>query len=448
MPGIRRLNPQTVNRIAAGEVIERPANAVKELVENALDAGAHHIDIRLDGGGKSLIQVFDDGCGMTPDDLSLAVERHATSKIDDDHDLGDIRTLGFRGEALPSIGAAAKLSLTSRVRDGEAAFEIRVEGGRMDGPKPAAGRPGTRVQVKDLFHATPARLKFLRSDRAETQATLDMVKRLAMAHPDVAFSVTQDGKSLLRYDRRLADPDEARRARLGEILGSKFIDNAMDVIAERDGFGLTGLAGLPTFSRGNALNQFLFVNGRPVKDRLLAGAVRGAYQDFLPRDRHPVLALFLEAPAGQVDINVHPAKAEVRFRDAALVRGLIVSALRHALSTQGSRPDHHLGDAALAAFKRETPASHWRQERPATTVPRGLAEAAMAYQAPPPSLSRDFDQPQARTDQGEHEQAADPEHPLGAARAQLHATYIVAQTQDGMVIVDQHAAHEDRKSVV
>ena len=325
---IRRLPEGLVNRIAAGEVIERPAACVKELVENAIDAGASRVDIELRDGGLSFIAVTDDGIGMSPEELDLAVERHATSKLPDD-DLTHIHTLGFRGEALPSIGAVSRLTVTSRTRDGDSAWRIAIEAGHKTGPEPAAHPKGTRVEVRDLFFATPARLKFMKAPRTELSHAQDTVNRLAMAHPEVAFYVTADGDPRIALSAAAlpldgGDDIAARLQRLAAVMGREFGDNALAIEAEREGLRLTGYAGLPTYSRGTAQYQYLFVNGRPVRDRLLQGAVRGAYQDFLARDRHPLAVLFVDCPPEDVDVNVHPSKAEVRFRDAALVRGLIV----------------------------------------------------------------------------------------------------------------------------
>jgi DNA mismatch repair protein MutL len=446
---IRVLPEGLVNRIAAGEVVERPAAAVKELVENALDAGAIRIDVTLRDGGKSFIAVTDDGCGMGRDDLALAITRHATSKLGDD-DLTRIATLGFRGEALPSIGAVARLTITSRLsqagRSGEA-HAIEVEGGRVTGPRPAALARGTRVEVRDLFFATPARLKFLKADRTELAHALDAVIRLAMAHPDVAFSVSDGADEKLSVAAAGPELFAARRRRLADILGRDFTDNALDIEAARDGFRLAGLAGLPTASRRTADRQYLFVNGRPVRDRLLQGAVRGAYQDVLARDRNAAVALFLDADPALVDVNVHPAKTEVRFQDAGLVRGLIVGALRHALAGAGVRAATTVSAAALGAFRPgsggggvgSSPAPAWR--------PRGLNEEAAAFQAPLPGQERRDDPGPgfagfAPAAPAAAEAAPTADYPLGAARAQLFDTYIVAETADGMVIVDQHAAHE------
>ncbi len=434
-----RLLPETlVNRIAAGEVVERPASAVKELVENALDAGAGTIEVVLRDGGRSLIAVTDDGCGMTPEELALAVERHATSKLPDD-DLVRIASLGFRGEALPSIGAVSRMAVTSRPAGAAEAWRLTVEGGRKAAPEPAAQGPGTRVEVRDLFFATPARLKFLKTPRTEYGHAEDVVARLAMAFPHVGFALSDGNRTTLRLTAATGDLFDARLARLGAILGKDFAENALAIEAEREGLKLSGHIGLPTLNRANARHQYLFVNGRPVRDKLLHGAVRGAYRDFLAHDRHPLLALFLELPPEAVDVNVHPMKAEVRFRDPGLVRGLIVGACRHALSEAGHRASTTVAQAALGALRAaEAPAGAAYAYRPPSTVlPRGLAEAGAAYHAPLPDLARP---PGARgADPAETPEA---DYPLGAARAQLHATYIVAQTEDGIVIVDQHAAHE------
>jgi len=444
---LRRLPETLVNRIAAGEVIERPAAAVKELVENAIDADARHIDVVLEDGGRVLISVTDDGRGMTAEELELAVERHATSKLPDD-DLVDIRTLGFRGEALPSIGAVSRLSITSRAAGESAAYAILIEGGRKESPRPAALGAGTRIEVRDLFYATPARLKFLKTPRTEVDHAADAIKRLAMAHPEVAFSLSDEDRTRFRYGPAQGDLLTARLDRLSAVMGREFADNAVAVDAERGGIRLSGYAGVPTLNRGNARAQYLFVNGRPVQDRLLVGAVRGAYQDFLARNRHPMVALFLDVPPECVDVNVHPAKAEVRFQDAGLVRGLIVGGLRRALEAAGHKASTTVAAAALGAFQPGTGGAGggsmpWRQS---SALPRELAEIAAAYQAPASTGVLDaFDAPSARvTADGYSESMAVPvtNFPLGAARAQVHETYIVAQTDTGIVIVDQHAAHE------
>jgi DNA mismatch repair protein MutL len=432
---IRRLSEGTVNRIAAGEVVVRPAAAVKELVENALDAGASRIEIATGSGGADLILVEDDGCGMAADDLALAIERHATSKLpreNGEDDLSHISTLGFRGEALPSIGAVARLSIASRTADSEAS-EIRVEGGAVSGPSPTGfrgrGQHGARVEVRELFYATPARLKFLKSARSEDLATLDVVKRLAMARPDVTFSLTMDGRRALDLAAEEGDAADARLARLAKIMGREFGDNAAPVDALREGVAIAGFAGLPTYNRANSAMQFLFVNGRPVRDKLLIGAVRGAYADFLARDRHPALALFLDCDPAFVDVNVHPAKTEVRFRDAGLVRGLIVGSLKRALADSAHRASTTVADTTLAAFRpggNVTPLYPHMQE-----AARGFVAPLFSGSAAPVLSARVEPLPQAT-----------PDSVLGIARAQLHETYILAQTADGIVIVDQHAAHE------
>ncbi len=469
---IRRLPETLVNRIAAGEVVERPASAVKELVENAIDAGARRIDIATVSGGRTLISVSDDGKGMAPDDLPVAVERHATSKLPGD-DLLNIQWLGFRGEALPSIGAVARLGIVTREKTSDSAWQLEVDAGKVGAVKPAAAGPGTRIEVRDLFYAVPARLKFLKTDRAEDLAVQEIVKRLAMAHAGIAFTLQQDGRTSFRADavpdNLLDDPQNTQRlGRLEQILGRDFADNAVEIRAEREGIHLTGYAGLPTYNRGNAQHQYLFVNGRPVRDTLFVGAVKGAYADFLSHDRHPVVSLFLQVPAEQVDVNVHPAKAEVRFRDPGLVRGLIVGALRHALAEAGHRASTTVAQAALGALRpQSTPNmplpfqspfggggnSRWRgydNLRPAS-VP-GLAEAAALYNAPQGDFSGEVSgeadglAPAARNEDAGSITHSGPiplqNYPLGAARGQLHETYIVAQTADGIVIVDQHAAHE------
>ncbi len=439
---IRQLPPVLVNRIAAGEVIERPASAVKELVENAIDAGATRIEVVLRDGGQTLIAVTDDGSGMTRQELALAVERHCTSKLPDD-DLLRIKSLGFRGEALPSIGAVSRLTLTSRAHGAAEAWSLAVEGGAKGVPQPAAHPAGTRVEVRDLFYATPARLKFMKSPRSERDQAIDAVERLAMAYPAIGFTVIGDEDRVLRRlgpvraDLAGEDAESTRRPRLAAVLGRDFADNALAIDAAREGVRLTGLAGLPTLNRATARDQYLFVNGRPVRDKLLAGAVRGAYQDFLARDRHPMVALFLHLPGEEVDVNVHPAKAEVRFRDAALVRGLIVGALRQALAAAGHRASTTVAAAALSAFRPGAAAPSGWGSPPARFSP-GLAEAATAYHAPlaldlPAGARAVAPAPEAETAETS---------PLGAACAQLHETYIVAQTSQGIVIVDQHAAHE------
>jgi len=444
---IRRLPAGAVNRIAAGEVIERPAAVIKELVENALDAGAARIDVEIDRGGKTRMVVTDDGCGMGADDLLLAVERHATSKLapgaDGDYDLTNIATMGFRGEALPSIGAVARLSITSRSADSDGAWRLDVEGGALREPAPAGfSGTGARIEVRDLFYATPARLKFLKSDQAETTAIGEVVRRLAMARPDVTFSLTFSGRKMLALAAQASD-EAGRLARLGAIMGRDFGDNAIAIDAAREGARVSGFAGVPTYNRGLPDKQYLFVNGRPVRDKLIVGAVRGAYADFLSKDRHPVVALFLDLPARDVDVNVHPAKTEVRFRDAGAMRGLLVGALRHGLAEAGHRASTTTSAYALGRMQPQGAPAHayqsaarsnpFRQDLP--PAHDGLADRAYAFEG--------TDAPTARDDMGAPAQEApQTDYPLGAARAQIHETYIVAQTADGLVIVDQHAAHE------
>ena len=436
---IRRLPDTLVNQIAAGEVVERPAAALKELVENALDAGARRILIDLQNGGIDHLSVTDDGHGMAPGDMRLAIERHATSKLPTG-DLSAITTLGFRGEALPSIGSVAVLTLTSRSAGGDAdngGWQLVVDNGRIMGDGPAATPPGTRVSVDALFAAVPARRKFLKSPRSELAACLDVVRRLAMARADVGFELRHDGRRLIGVAAATqagvdAGP-AAQVARLAALFGPDFADNAVAVDLEREGLTLGGLAGIPTYHRGVADHQFLFVNGRPVKDRLLVGAVRGAYQDLLARDRHPVLALFLGVPHDFVDVNVHPAKTEVRFRDAALVRGMIVSGLRRALDAAGHRAATTISADALTAFT--APAM------PAFAAPQGVAEAPRLF-----AQFADMVLPAGKAAAHDALPAAPApfavDHPLGVARGQIANTYIVAETDDALILVDQHAAHE------
>ncbi|HVJ40785.1 MAG TPA: DNA mismatch repair endonuclease MutL [Dongiaceae bacterium] len=470
---IRLLPTNLINQIAAGEVVERPASVVKELAENAVDAGATRIDISLRDGGRSLILVEDDGSGMSPEELLLAVERHATSKLPDD-DLVHIHHFGFRGEALPAIGAVGRLTITSRRRGSDQAWSLLVDGGGKAKPEPAAHAGGTRVELRDLFYAVPARLKFLKTPRSETNAVEEVVSRLAMAHPAIGFTLRDEDRTLLRLPAAaadlLADPAAARLQRLSAIMGRDFGDNALVLDAMRENVRLTGYAGLPTLNRATASHQYLFVNGRPVKDRLLIGAIRGAYQDFLARDRHPLVALFVDLPPEDVDVNVHPAKAEVRFRDAALVRGLIVTAIRHALAQAGHQASTTVAAQTLNAFQTpfyetasqqnlayagaqlsSAPAPAWQGSgwQSGQHVDRSLINRALAGFAP---LAPEFDRPSARVEAVEGMTGADgmppgearpgPAYPLGVARAQLHETYIIAQTADGLVIVDQHAAHE------
>lgn len=463
-PVIRQLPPDAVNRIAAGEVIERPAAAIKELVENALDAGARSIRVTIEGGGLKRLIVEDDGCGMSGTDMRLALERHATSKLspgeDGRIDLLNIHTMGFRGEALPSIGSVSRMTLTSRAA-GEDAAELFVEAGRIEGPKPAAftgaSLTGTRIEVRDLFHATPARLKFMKSERSETLAITDALKRLAMARADVALSLESNGRNVFRYAAN-PDSDEGRLQRLGAIMGREFRENALAVEADREGVRLSGFAGLPTLNRGNAQRQYLFVNGRPVKDRMLNGVIRAAYQDFLARDRHPMAALFVDLDPEYVDVNVHPAKTEVRFRDAGNVRGLIIGALRHTLAAAGHRASTTVAAAALGkvqaeplqadVFRRST---LWAEPQPSSVrpapfsappVPDQIVADAPAYSGVHAPSSPTYDGSPSARFEAEPTNSAPVDYPLGVARAQLHETYVVAQTEDGIVIVDQHAAHE------
>lgn len=450
---IRRLSEAASNRIAAGEVVERPASAVKELIENAIDAGATRIGIGISDGGKTLIRVTDDGSGIAREQLALALERHATSKLDDD-DLVNIRHFGFRGEALPSIGSVSRLTLTSRTADAEA-WEISISAGDMAQPRPAGHGQGTTVEVRDLFFATPARLKFMRTDRAETQAVGDVVRRLAMAEPGISFELddisNSESRSLFRVHAETGDLFDARLARASAILGNGFAQNSIPIEAERDGVSIAGYAGLPTYSRGAAVAQYLFVNGRPVRDKLLIGALRAAYQDVLSRDRHPVAALFLTCEPERVDVNVHPAKSDVRFREPGVVRGLIISAIRHALAEAGHRSTTTISDSALGAFEpsRNTSFSSYQS----ALRPSGQAvQAAFAAQAPAGFTQSGWASARMEPEPGGFAETAEtyegagpqpsPELPLGVARAQLHENYIVAQTSDGVVIVDQHAAHE------
>lgn len=446
-PVIRQLDDAAINRIAAGEVVERPSSAVKELVENAIDAGATRIEVAYADGGKTLIRVTDDGWGISEGELPLALSRHATSKIDGS-DLLDIHSFGFRGEALPSLGAVGRLTITSRVDGGEA-HRISVSGGEMSPVKPAALSKGTVVELRDLFYATPARLKFMRSDRAETQAIGDVVKRLAMAEPSVGFVLRDvsgggEGRITFRADPEQGDLFDALHRRLARVIGAEFAENALQIDAEREGFRLTGYAALPTYSRGSSVAQYLFVNGRPVRDKLLIGALRGAYADFLSRDRHPAVALFVDCDPHLVDVNVHPAKSEVRFREPGIVRGLIVSALRHALANAGHRASSTVAAATLGAMRPEAPvAPRYQMDRPSM----GALRASYQAQAPQGGFAEMSANYSARVEPVIEDEVPDQVRdgvslPLGAARAQVHENYIIAQTETGMVIVDQHAAHE------
>ena len=446
---VQRLDNAMVNRIAAGEVIERPASVVKELVENAIDAGARNIEVVTAGGGKNLIRVSDDGAGMSEKDLRLAVERHCTSKLTDD--LLDIRTLGFRGEALPSIGAVSRLSIATRQADADTGFVINVADGEIDGPAPSAWAKGTRVEVSDLFFSVPARLKFLKSDRAEANAVTDVVRRMAIANPNVGVTLAGSDRSETHFPPALDNDLAAAQAeRLRQVLGQDFIDNSIVIHEEREGVALSGLISIPTFDRANSLHQFLSVNGRPVRDPLLLSALRGGYSDTLTRGRYPVVALFIDLEPAHVDVNVHPAKSDVRFRDPGLVRSLLVGSIKRALTASGLRPDSSGTAAALGAFRRTNDASHqysapsyagyerplhggWSEENSPSRPLNGFEEA--------PAFSA-TQTPSARADAIIDDQEALTQHPLGAARAQLHENYIVAQSDDGLVLVDQHAAHE------
>ncbi len=437
MPEIRRLPADLVNRIAAGEVVERPASALKELIENAIDAGATSIAVRLAEGGLGLIEVTDDGCGMDAAEIALALERHATSKLPDEA-IESVTTLGFRGEALPSIASVARLTIESRVgADGEGWRRV-IDHGELAGDGPAALPPGTRIRVESLFHRVPARRKFLRSERAEYAACLDIVRRLAMARSAVGFTLEHDGRRVLAVA-----PGEGAAARVARIVARELAEDGVVIDVERGEMRLTGVAGLPTFNRGVADHQYLFVNGRPVKDRLLVGAVRGAYADMLARDRHAVLALFLELPTGEVDVNVHPAKTEVRFRDPAVVRGFLVSALRHALEGAGQRSAQGPAGPAMARWQSEpisAPSLSLQSlfGRDQSRAPAGVRESGAIWRGYEAAVLA----PEARAEAAEPLSGDAHEFPLGVARGQVAGTYIVAEAADGLVIVDQHAAHE------
>ncbi len=453
MNTIRRLSETTINRIAAGEVVERPASVVKELVENALDAQADDIEIITTGGGLDLIRIIDNGHGMSVDDLALAIERHATSKLKSD-DLLNIDTLGFRGEALPSIGSVARLSIATRQAGSDVGFIITVDGGKVAAIKPAGLDFGTRIEVSDLFYKTPARLKFMKTERSENNAIIDVVKRLAMANPQTGFRLVAGEREVFNLAAQKSD-SAGNLARLRDVMGEDFSQNAVEVDLIRGSVELTGFAGLPTLNRANSTRQFLFVNGRPVKDKQLTGAVRGAYMDFLARNRHPLCVLFITLDPHLVDVNVHPAKAEVRFRDAGLVRGLIVSGLRRALEGAGHRASTTVADATVSAFSAPElatmPSAPYRTSSPdypqrpqsSAAYAGGFSEAHEAFNAP----LGDVAPLSVRADNNSHPQDSDlqnqpPDQPLGAARALLHENFIIAQTRDGLVIVDQHAAHE------
>jgi DNA mismatch repair protein MutL len=422
---IRRLPLELINRIAAGEVVERPASALKELVENALDADSGQVAVRLSGGGLERIEVGDDGSGMSPDEMRLALERHATSKLPEDA-IDRITSFGFRGEALPSIASVSQLTLESRVR-GSDGWKIEIDHGERVGEGPAALPPGTLVTVSGLFDKVPARRKFLRSPRSEYAACLDTVKRLAMARSDVAFSLDHDGRRILTLQ------PSAAPARVAALLSHELDRHGIGIDCARDGLRLTGVISLPTFNRGLADQQFLFVNSRPVKDRLLVGALRAAYRDLIARDRHPIAALFLEVPLDEVDVNVHPAKTEVRFRDPSSVRGLIVGGLRRALDEESQRSAAR--EQAAAPVMWTTSATYDEAlNRHESDQPDAFADAIVA------EARALFDHaPAARAEPAVE---SVPSYPLGVARGQVAATYIVAEAEDGLVIVDQHAAHE------
>ncbi|KQT87984.1 DNA mismatch repair endonuclease MutL [Aurantimonas sp. Leaf443] len=457
---IRQLPDHLVDQIAAGEVVERPASVVKELVENAVDAGSTRIEIATAGGGRSLVRVTDDGCGIAADDLPLAVRRHCTSKLG--HGLDRIETLGFRGEALPSIGSVARLTVRSRAVGSAAAAEVALANGACEGPRPAALSRGTVVEMRDLFHAVPARLKFLKSERAESAAITEIVRRIAVAFPQIRFELSGADRSTLVFEMT-----DAPLERLAAVIGAEFAENALEVEASREGVRLFGYAGLPAYSRGTSASQYLYVNGRPVRDKMLLSALRGAYADAMAKDRHPVVALFLEIDPELVDVNVHPAKADVRFRDPGLVRGLIVGALRQRFAQDGLRSSTANAGGLMARFAGGAPRAEGRADAPVTAAPRrpdmarfeGFAPGSFSpgtpysadaspfrpldgVRAPPAREAFGFDE--APTPYQPEPDSPEPaeRHPLGAARAQIHGNFIVAETQDGIVIVDQHAAHE------
>ncbi|MEN8236493.1 MAG: DNA mismatch repair endonuclease MutL [Pseudomonadota bacterium] len=449
---VRLLPTILVNQIAAGEVVERPASIVKELVENSIDAGATQINVVMRDGGRSFLQVQDNGNGMNRADLELGVERHATSKLPNE-DLFNIQTLGFRGEALPSIGAVSRLKISSNTRGQENGWTLSVEGGNKSDLSPCVHPAGTTIEVRDLFFATPARLKFLKTSTTESNHINQVLTRLAMAHPEIGFTLKDNTRVCFNYMPQSSSDEDARLKRLGEIMGQEFTENALAVSAQSQGYQLSGFVGLPTLSRGNANFQYLFVNGRPVKDKVLAGALRAAYQDFLPRDRHPLVALFLELDPHMVDMNVHPAKTEVRFRDAGFVRGLLISSIQKALNSAGHRASTTIAQSAMQSFGT---ASNALPRAPASSTPTSTSYSTPASvttipSAHSPNLPGLSLAPTARTAApaaaetaqiAEEEILADPQYPLGVAKTQLKQTYIVAETEKGLVIVDQHAAHE------
>ena len=450
--GIRLLPNDLINKIAAGEVIERPASAVKELVENSIDAGATKIEIIMRNGGRTFISVTDNGCGMSKRDLVLAVERHATSKLPTDN-LDSISTLGFRGEALPSIGAVSRLTIKTRSKDMDTGWSINVTGGDIEAVVPSSLKIGTQVEIRDLFYATPARLKFLKTDRTETGRTIEVIRRIAMVNPNISFTLNDGTRTNIRFNGAQGNLPNIQLSRIGEVLGRDFEENSLLIEAEREGFILTGYAGLPTLNKRTSSHQFLFVNGRPVQDKLLYGAVRAAYSDFLAYDRHPFVVLFLNAPGSTLDVNVHPAKSEVRFQEPGLVRGLIIGALKKALLEAGYQTSSTISNAALGILNKSI----------SKISPTGVRSSGQSYKTREPSqnnyLPSSFanseiayghldlnSAPMARTDSPSHQSSESlneiASFPLGAAQAQLHKNYIVAQTNEGLVIVDQHAAHE------
>lgn len=438
---IRRLSDTIVNQIAAGEVVERPASVIKELVENAIDAGATRIEIATASGGKALLRVIDNGHGMNEHDLRLAIERHCTSKVHER--LDEIKSLGFRGEALPSIGSVAKLKIVSRTKDASSGYEIEVIGGKVSDVRPKAANRGTIVEVRDLFFATPARLKFMKTDRAENTAISDTLRRMAIAFPNIHFVLSGSDRSTIEFKSVKDD----YLARIAQILGRDFSQNTIEINAEREQIELTGYIGVPTFNRGNSLHQFAYVNGRPIQDKLVLSALRGAYSDRLPRGRYPVAVLFIKLDPALVDVNVHPAKADVRFRDPQLVRGLIIGAIRQALGDEGDRSSTTATHDLKSTFRADTfssgartnytsqPAGNWSQQTsPSRPLHDGFGETQQ-------SQFEVGQQPSARMETAESNDGATTFR-LGAARAQIHENYILAQTENGMIIVDQHAAHE------
>ena len=449
---IRLLPNGLINKIAAGEVIERPASAVKELVENSIDAGATKIEIIMRDGGRTFISVTDNGCGMSKQDLVLAVERHATSKLPNDN-LDSISTLGFRGEALPSIGAVSRLSIKTRSKNMDTGWSINVTGGDIEAATPSSLKMGTKVEIRDLFYATPARLKFLKTDRTETGRTIEVIRRIAMVNPNISFTLSDGNRTNIRFNGVQGNLSNIKLSRIGEVLGRDFEENSLLIEAEREGFILTGYAGLPTLNRRTSSHQFLFVNGRPVQDKLLYGAVRAAYSDFLAYDRHPLVVLFLDAPKSTLDVNVHPAKSEVRFQEPGLVRGLIIGALKKTLTEAGYQTSSTVSNAALGILNKSI-------SKVASTGVRRSSQSYKNFNSPQNNhlhsslatnqVANEYldlnSAPMARNNSTSNQSFESlneiASFPLGAAQAQLHKNYIVAQTNEGFVIVDQHAAHE------